>query len=131
MGQTKNARVVWKGNGLDFHAELGSGYALDLSANADATQGSPMELLLAGVAGCTAIDIAMILQKGRNRNGSTGPVNADTCLCGVQHHRFQYCRIAATRFSFETIRKAVEQIRRRMRMIVKRNALSHSNGKGT
>lgn len=65
MGQIKRSVVTWKGTDLDFHAQVGSGYELDLSANANETQASPMELLLAGVAGCTAIDIVMILKKQR------------------------------------------------------------------
>ncbi len=65
MTVTKQARVVWKGSGLDFSATLGSGYVLDLSGDANETQGSPMEMLLAGVAGCTAVDIVFILQRQR------------------------------------------------------------------
>lgn len=65
MGDKKHASVVWKGEELDFRATVGSGYTLDLSSKANETQGSPMEMLLAGVAGCTAIDVVMILQKQR------------------------------------------------------------------
>lgn len=65
MGDTKTARVVWKGANLDFAAALGSGYAFDMSSRAGEAGGSPMEFLLAGVAGCTAVDVVMILQKKR------------------------------------------------------------------
>ena len=62
MSEIKEATVVWKGDGLTFSSELGSGYRLDVGGPAG---GGPMELLLAGVAGCTAMDIVNILQKMR------------------------------------------------------------------
>jgi len=65
MSTTKTARVSWKGTGLDFASEVGSGYKLDLSSKPGVDAGSPMEMLLAGVVGCTAIDVVMILQKQR------------------------------------------------------------------
>lgn len=61
----KTTRVVWKGTGLDFSATLGAGYKLDLGSPAGEAAGSPMELLLAGVAGCTAVDVVHILRKQR------------------------------------------------------------------
>lgn len=65
MGDKKTARAIWKGEALEFHGVLGSGYKLDMSSNPSTHGGSPMELLLAGVVGCTAIDIVLILQKKR------------------------------------------------------------------
>ena len=62
---TKTARVAWKGAGLEFSATLGSGYAFDMGSPAGPVMGSPMELLLAGVAGCTAVDVVHILRKQR------------------------------------------------------------------
>ncbi len=62
----KTARVSWKGTDNNFAGELGSGYTFDISGNAGPENGAgPMELLLAGVAGCTAIDIVHILRKQR------------------------------------------------------------------
>ena len=61
----KTAKVVWSGNDLQFHGTLGSGYEFDLNGNAGPAGGSPMEFLLAGVAGCTAMDVISILQKMR------------------------------------------------------------------
>lgn len=57
----------WK-NGLSFAGRAeGSGYSLDLSADADiggAEDGfRPMELMALGLAGCTGIDVISILQK--------------------------------------------------------------------
>lgn len=57
--------MVWKGEGLDFQGSVGSGYSFDVSGGADKSGGGPMEFLLAGVAGCTAIDVVLILQKQR------------------------------------------------------------------
>lgn len=65
MGVEKRASVEWKGTGLDFHAELGSGYGFEMSGPATPAGGSPVEFMLAGVAGCTAMDIVHILQKRR------------------------------------------------------------------
>lgn len=65
MSETKEAKVIWKGDGLNFSSELGSGYRFEVGSPAGAHAGSPMELLLAGVAGCTAMDIVNILQKMR------------------------------------------------------------------
>jgi putative redox protein len=66
----KNARLIWKGDGLNFSGTLGSGYQFDASSPADEESGSPMEFLLAGVAGCTAIDVLHVLKK--MRQGVTG-----------------------------------------------------------
>lgn len=66
MAETKKARVTWKGSDLDFHSVLGSGYEIDMSSQASPERGgSPMEMLLAGIAGCTAVDIVHILRKQR------------------------------------------------------------------
>ncbi len=62
------ARVKWTGNN-QFVAESGSGHAIVLDAGTDdkpATTGpSPLELLLLGLAGCTGIDIEVILRRMR------------------------------------------------------------------
>ncbi|WP_420643036.1 OsmC family protein [Candidatus Leptofilum sp.] len=65
MSNEKTAKVVWSGSELQFHGSLGSGYEFDLNSSAGAHGGSPMEFLLAGVAGCTAMDVISILQKMR------------------------------------------------------------------
>jgi putative redox protein len=61
----KTATVTWQGEGLAFTAEVGSGYTFVMDSKAGEHAGSPMELLLAGVAGCTAMDVVSILQKMR------------------------------------------------------------------
>ncbi len=65
MSNEKTAKVVWSGEELQFRGTLGSGYQFDLNSNAGEHGGSPMEFLLAGVAGCTAMDVISILQKMR------------------------------------------------------------------
>jgi putative redox protein len=61
----RTAAVTWKGEGLAFTAEVGSGYSFDMDGKASEQAGSPMEVFLAGVAGCTAMDVVSILQKMR------------------------------------------------------------------
>lgn len=65
MSEVKEARVIWKGDGLRFEAALGSGFEFPVGSPAGPGAGGPMELLLAGVAGCTAMDIVNILTKMR------------------------------------------------------------------
>jgi putative redox protein len=65
MSEVKEAKVIWKGDGLQFDAALGSGYEFSVGSPAGPAAGGPMELLLAGVAGCTAMDIVNILTKMR------------------------------------------------------------------
>lgn len=65
MNYSKNARLVWEGEALKFRGVLGSGYEFDLNSDAGPMGGSPMEFLLAAVAGCTAMDVVSMLQKMR------------------------------------------------------------------
>lgn len=63
-----DAKVTWK-NGLAFDGNADSGFALNLDAAvAHGGQDSglrPLELILIGLAGCTAMDVISILQKKR------------------------------------------------------------------
>lgn len=65
MAEQKVARAIWTGEGMAFQGELGSGYQFGMGSPAGESMGSPMEFLLAGVAGCTAVDVLNILQKKR------------------------------------------------------------------
>lgn len=60
-----SAKMVWTGEGLDFQGSVGTGYEFDVSGGSDKIGAGPMDLILAGVAGCTAVDVVMILQKQR------------------------------------------------------------------
>lgn len=66
MGKTNTAKIVWKGERQNFSGQLGSGYLFDLSGEGSPENGGgPMEFVLAGVAGCTAMDIVHMLRKMR------------------------------------------------------------------
>jgi len=62
------ARVKWIEN-RNFVAQSGSGHALALGASQGAEHpalgAGPMELVLIGLGGCSAIDVIHILEKGR------------------------------------------------------------------
>jgi putative redox protein len=62
----KQATVTWLSD-MTFDAEMGSHHILmDSAATAEASCGpSPMQLVLAAVAGCTAMDVVSILRKSR------------------------------------------------------------------
>ncbi len=63
-----DAKVTWK-TGMSFEGAADSGFTLPLGTSAEnggAEDGfRPMELLLVGLAGCTAMDTISILQKKR------------------------------------------------------------------
>lgn len=58
------ARVTWL-NEMQFVAETGSGHAVVLESGGQNRAPSPMEMLLVGMAGCTAVDIVHILKRMR------------------------------------------------------------------
>ena len=63
-----DGKVVWK-SGLSFAGLTGSGFTVPMDASVDhggANEGPrPMELVLLGLGGCTAMDVISILQKKR------------------------------------------------------------------
>lgn len=67
MAGVKHAVVTWRGEGLQFKATAGTGYSFNMQAPADENGATPMDYLLAGVAGCTAMDVVSILQKKRQK----------------------------------------------------------------
>ncbi len=68
MAEQNSAHLTWE-EGLRFRATSGSGHTLVMdSVGKPGHQGpSPMEMLLMGVAGCTAIDVVAILKKMREK----------------------------------------------------------------
>src|SRR5215471_14997954 len=68
MGETMTARARLM-EGMRFMAESGSGHIVNMDASVEhggADLGfRPMELLLIGLAGCTAMDVISILRKKR------------------------------------------------------------------
>ena len=61
---TVQAHLKWT-DGLQFVARAGQGPAVVLDSSDGASGASPMQLVLIGVAGCTAIDVIVILKKER------------------------------------------------------------------
>lgn len=59
-----NASEQWTGRDR-FVAQASSGHALVVDAGETKTAGSPMELVLVGLCGCTASDVVTILRKKR------------------------------------------------------------------
>ena len=65
MAVEKTAKVEWQGTDLAFHATLGSGYKFEMNGPATPQGGSPVEFLIAGAVGCSAMDVIHILQRRR------------------------------------------------------------------
>ncbi|MRD73849.1 OsmC family protein [Rhodocyclus tenuis] len=62
-------RIRWSGEGMSFIAETGSKHVLMMDGAPEAGGRNlaprPLETMLAGAGGCTAFDVVLILQKGR------------------------------------------------------------------
>jgi putative redox protein len=58
------AQLRWT-DGLQFVARTGNGPAVVIDSHDGGSGPSPMEMVLMGVAGCTAMDIVVIMQKKR------------------------------------------------------------------
>lgn len=67
MSSQKQARVVWGGEELEFRAQTGAGYSFAMRSPASTEGATPMEFLLAGVAGCTGMDVISVLHKKRQK----------------------------------------------------------------
>jgi putative redox protein len=65
MGHQNSAKVIWKGEDLNFKGKVGSGYEFDVGGGSNKVGGSPMEYLLIGLVGCTAVDVVGMLEKQR------------------------------------------------------------------
>ncbi|MCK9989178.1 MAG: OsmC family protein [Rugosibacter sp.] len=73
--------VRWH-EGMSFIAETGSGHLVAMDGSPDAGGRNlaprPMELLLAGMGGCTSFDVVLILQRGRHAiSGCTVKLQAE------------------------------------------------------
>ncbi|MCJ7441562.1 MAG: OsmC family protein [Thermoanaerobaculaceae bacterium] len=66
MGEQTRAKLAWQ-SGLRFSAEPGSGHGLTIDSVARPGHAGPgpMELIVMGIAGCTAMDVVSILEKMR------------------------------------------------------------------
>jgi putative redox protein len=63
---TIKAQINWT-NAMQFVARAGNGPAVVLDSGEGGSGPSPMEMLLMGVAGCSAIDVIMIMEKKRTQ----------------------------------------------------------------
>ncbi|MDM8538615.1 OsmC family protein [Desulfobacterales bacterium HSG17] len=61
---TLKAQIKWT-DGYQFVARAGTGPAVVLDSTDGGSGPTPMDMLLMGVAGCSAIDVVMIMQKKR------------------------------------------------------------------
>ena len=61
---TVKAQLKWT-DGMQFIARAGKGPAVVLDSSDGGSGPSPMEMVLIGVAGCSAIDVIMIMKKKR------------------------------------------------------------------
>jgi putative redox protein len=61
---TVKAQIKWT-DGMQFIARAGKGPAVVLDSSEGGSGPSPMEMVLMGVAGCSAIDVIMIMGKKR------------------------------------------------------------------
>ena len=65
MAHQNSAKTIWKGEALNFTGITGSGYEFDVGGGPGKVGGSPMEYLLIGLVGCTAVDVVSMLKKQR------------------------------------------------------------------
>ena len=63
---TVKAQIKWT-DGMQFIARGGKGPAVVLDSGEGGSGPSPMEMVLIGVAGCSAVDVIMIMEKKRAR----------------------------------------------------------------
>jgi putative redox protein len=64
MTQQMHVEAKWQ-SGWRFEAETGSGFNVALDGASPRTAMSPMEMLLAALAGCTGVSVISVLQKMR------------------------------------------------------------------
>lgn len=65
MSNQREAHLTWNGTDLNFEVTTNSGYKFNFGSPAATDKSSPMDVLLAAVAGCTAMDVVSMLQKMR------------------------------------------------------------------
>jgi putative redox protein len=63
MADIKSAHLDWAGEGLDYHITFNNGYEADFGSKG----ASPMDYMLASVAGCTGADVMHVLNKKRQK----------------------------------------------------------------
>jgi putative redox protein len=110
MEAMNEARVTWV-NEMQFVAETGSGHAIVLESGKEAKAPSPMEMLLVGLAGCTAVDVVHILKRMRQPvtdvQVNVKGVRADQHPKVYTHIEVEYV-VTGRALSEEKVRRAVE-----------------------
>ncbi|HLI09205.1 MAG TPA: OsmC family protein [Ktedonobacteraceae bacterium] len=64
MAQLMHVEAKWQ-SGWSFEVETGSGFSVALDGASPHTAMSPMEMLLAALAGCTGVSVISVLEKMR------------------------------------------------------------------
>jgi putative redox protein len=64
MNMAVEAQLKWT-DGIQFIARAGDGPAVVIDGPESGSGASPMQLVLIGIAGCTAVDVILIMQKKR------------------------------------------------------------------
>jgi len=111
MAEQTTGTLTWLG-GTQFEARSGSGHALltESVARPGHLSPSPIELFLLGLGGCTAIDVATILEKMREPvSGIVVEVAASRAECHPRYFtavEFTY-RVAGDGVSRERVERAV------------------------
>ncbi len=103
------ARIAWTGTGGAFEVETKRA-RMRLESGADRTALSPMEAMLAAVAGCMAVDVVDILAKMR-RPPTSYSVDCEGWRAGFPPRRFTRIRLthraAGSDLDQESVRRAV------------------------
>jgi putative redox protein len=105
------AAVTWD-HGLTFEGTADTGFTVNLGSSAavggDDDGFRPMELILTGLIGCTAMDVISILKK-RRQNVTNFRVTADAEQADVHPHVFTKIRIHYVVEGHDVDPKAVER----------------------
>ena len=95
-------------DGMQFVARAGEGPAVVIDSHDGASGPSPMELVLMGVAGCTAIDVVLIMQKKR-ANLTGFEINISGERADAYPRRYTDVHIEYVLYGTNLSTKAVEQ----------------------
>ena len=101
------AHLKWT-EGMQFVARAGKGPAVVIDSHDGASGPSPMELMLMGIAGCTAIDVVLIMQKKR-ANLTGFEINISGERADAYPRRYTDVHIEYVLYGRHISTKAVEQ----------------------
>ena len=104
---TIEAQLKWT-DGLQFVARSGNGPAVVMDSGEGGSGMTPMQMVLTGVAGCTAIDVILIMQKKR-ANVTRFMVNISGQQADASPQRFTRIHIEYVLHGSGIKAKAVEQ----------------------